>query len=974
MRKNRCFKLTALLMAVMMFIAMVPMTASAEVTSTSFKITTGEDTKVLDGRFVVSAEMDELSEKSDPNEAYTLTLQVAEPAYVDDETGNPDTTLPEDTEKVRMSYDLPENVTADDGANEVIRWTYDAQKGDVVFHWVGVKQNSFTAEITVHPHFPETLGLGGQSAYILFALKNAQQQTHTRVLMLPENSANGLAAAPYNIEGTGTVIPQGKYAKWTFDSVGGNWYKVSSNGQYLNISGAGASVSETAQNLYIMTDGSGKYGIMDRKPGSGDVQQIVNRYADGEWYRYFTANNERGNTANLVFWSESNVTENTGDLTGEWAIATSDKNGTEWRTLGAQFTYVNAVNGTDGQIKSKNENETISTWTFAKADETNWYTIQNEDGQYLSVGDHEAGLTSSASKVYILALDDGQLLLTDGECCALRLDQTPTSNANRNNTYQKMTLKKVEEAGSQPLYNLVQVNNGSWYRLKKTTFKPNVTLEEKLKGVTATGNTKALSANEYTVDDYDFTNLTIRVNNKDYIYYCPQNVEAILAGAKYYTAEFTELVAVKNKIGGMNGNNPNWLIPAEDRYSDPNTTDSFHRNYKITTYDTLEASGLFDYTDKLVFNLNGGKGDETPARIVGEAGDIVTLPNVTATGSNGAVFIGWAEMKNFYSKNNGETTCCHTLYKAGESYQLRSGEKTLYAVYDTTSHDVQFGIRLDGFIQDEPNNYPTQNYGGHFWMQGVRESNSWVIDINTKKAVNGYYMDNDVIAALNDVPSAEQIAAALKKDGKIDFDPETQYIHWYVLKYTTTDWHIDGVIREKNKVEVSYETNVENANEKLAIQNMPRSYQVGVGAEIEVGTEKQSNKVLTPSREGYVFTGWNTAADGNGKNYGEGEYVVLTENLHLYAQWKSVQDGKLVIVITSDWPSGKPAYTGTEITLTANLTGFENKNYTLQWQHSTDLENWIDEPGATSINFKFVVDAITGQYHWRVVARNVEDK
>ena len=47
MRKNRCFKLTALLMAMMMFIGIMPVTASAGTTSTTIKITTGEGTKVL---------------------------------------------------------------------------------------------------------------------------------------------------------------------------------------------------------------------------------------------------------------------------------------------------------------------------------------------------------------------------------------------------------------------------------------------------------------------------------------------------------------------------------------------------------------------------------------------------------------------------------------------------------------------------------------------------------------------------------------------------------------------------------------------------------------------------------------------------------------------------------------------------------------------------------------------------------------
>ncbi len=42
-------------------------------------------------------------------------------------------------------------------------------------------------------------------------------------------------------------------------------------------------------------------------------------------------------------------------------------------------------------------------------------------------------------------------------------------------------------------------------------------------------------------------------------------------------------------------------------------------------------------------------------------------------------------------------------------------------------------------------------------------------------------------------------------------------------------------------------------------------------------------------RDGYVFDGWNTRADGSGVGYKGGEYAVVGEtDLHLYAQWKPV--------------------------------------------------------------------------------------
>lgn len=41
---------------------------------------------------------------------------------------------------------------------------------------------------------------------------------------------------------------------------------------------------------------------------------------------------------------------------------------------------------------------------------------------------------------------------------------------------------------------------------------------------------------------------------------------------------------------------------------------------------------------------------------------------------------------------------------------------------------------------------------------------------------------------------------------------------------------------------------------------------------------------------------------------------------------------------------------GGDMVLTAVLTGFEDLNYTLQWQFSTDNANWADVDGATGLH------------------------
>ena len=42
-------------------------------------------------------------------------------------------------------------------------------------------------------------------------------------------------------------------------------------------------------------------------------------------------------------------------------------------------------------------------------------------------------------------------------------------------------------------------------------------------------------------------------------------------------------------------------------------------------------------------------------------------------------------------------------------------------------------------------------------------------------------------------------------------------------------------------------------------------------------------------REGYIFKGWNTKADGTGTSYTDGQKVSLTEDITLYAQWEEIK-------------------------------------------------------------------------------------
>ena len=65
---------------------------------------------------------------------------------------------------------------------------------------------------------------------------------------------------------------------------------------------------------------------------------------------------------------------------------------------------------------------------------------------------------------------------------------------------------------------------------------------------------------------------------------------------------------------------------------------------------------------------------------------------------------------------------------------------------------------------------------------------------------------------------------------------------------------------------------------------------------------------------------------------------------------------------------------GGDMVLTAILTGFEDLNYTLQWQFSTDNVNWANVDGATDFTLRVQMNEENRDYSWRVSVDNISWK
>ena len=104
----------------------------------------------------------------------------------------------------------------------------------------------------------------------------------------------------------------------------------------------------------------------------------------------------------------------------------------------------------------------------------------------------------------------------------------------------------------------------------------------------------------------------------------------------------------------------------------------------------------------------------------------------------------------------------------------------------------------------------------------------------------------------------------------------------------------------------------------------------------------------------------------------QGNYRVEFVDNILTINEKVVEPEPLEVFISSLYPVDEQIYYGTEITLEAHVTGAEEGEYTIQWQYSEDLENWIDVPDANDLTYTFIADGETITYAWRAVAERIQ--
>ena len=127
------------------------------------------------------------------------------------------------------------------------------------------------------------------------------------------------------------------------------------------------------------------------------------------------------------------------------------------------------------------------------------------------------------------------------------------------------------------------------------------------------------------------------------------------------------------------------------------------------------------------------------------------------------------------------------------------------------------------------------------------------------------------------------------------------------------------------------------------------------------------------ARDGYSFTGWNTAPDGSGASYKVNDTFAIKGNVTLYAQWKVI-DSAQVPVFTGSNVRGMEAVTKGAITITLSVTVAavtDGGTITYQWYQSAtnSTAGGIPIPGETGPSYT-PLNSTAGTTYYYVVVTN----
>ena len=152
------------------------------------------------------------------------------------------------------------------------------------------------------------------------------------------------------------------------------------------------------------------------------------------------------------------------------------------------------------------------------------------------------------------------------------------------------------------------------------------------------------------------------------------------------------------------------------------------------------------------------------------------------------------------------------------------------------------------------------------------------------------------------------------------------------------------------------ETTIANAADQVTTEAEKVTEATTVKAPEQAAAEKEKAAEATTSPESTETTETTKAAETTVKPETK-DTTAEPEGQETAAPSRSVR-------LKTNLDDGTIPYEGMEVVLTVELTGFEDCQYTIKWQRSTDTENWEDIPDATEEEYRFTLTEETNGYYW----------
>jgi hypothetical protein len=133
----------------------------------------------------------------------------------------------------------------------------------------------------------------------------------------------------------------------------------------------------------------------------------------------------------------------------------------------------------------------------------------------------------------------------------------------------------------------------------------------------------------------------------------------------------------------------------------------------------------------------------------------------------------------------------------------------------------------------------------------------------------------------------------------------------------------------------------------------------------ESSSAPEALSVNTFTDSGYIFTGWNTQANGGGTAYAGGASYGFGASVTLYAQWTSA-----VAPVVTLSPTSQVIEAGTTATFNASASGSPTPS--VQWNvSSNEGSSWSAIAGATSTSYAVTSTEFVNGYEYEAVFTNV---